>query len=259
MTIKNALYFSYAGIRSDHMGIFNVQIGNEMLEEPFAAERQIVETSIRGREEPYFHYVKYSPLQFPVSFAFEDKWDDKKIREVTKWLTDQPYYQPLYFTTNIDRIFYALVVESPNLIHNGLNQGYVNLTFRCNSPYSYSPYINKIFKLENNPSEGTMVTIYNNGDLNCYPTIEVDTLNSNSFSILNASTGKKIEFSGLETNELLTIDCKNKDIETNIPLTYRIRNMSNDSIFLWFTTGANRLIIKGQIKIKFTYQYVFLQ
>nr|WP_230193271.1 phage tail domain-containing protein [Paenibacillus sp. CECT 9249] len=101
------------------------------------------ETKIRGRDRPYFQGVEKEPLKIGVSFAFEDTWDRRKIREVSRWLTEQPYYQPLYFTDGDDRqperIYYALVVDEPSLVHNGLRQGYVRLTFRCDGPYAYSP------------------------------------------------------------------------------------------------------------------------
>ncbi|MMZ66288.1 hypothetical protein D1872_287720 [compost metagenome] len=31
------------------------------------------------------------------------------------------------------------MVDESTLVHNALNQGYINLTFRCDAPYSYSP------------------------------------------------------------------------------------------------------------------------
>lgn len=139
MLIKSAEYFTYASTPSTDFGIININIeSSSLLEEPFVAEREIEEIKIRGRTQPYFKKVKLKSLQFSVSFAFEDTWDDIKLRNVVNWLCNYNYYQPLYFDNNTDRIFYALVVESPLLIHNCLSQGYIKLTFRCNSPFLYS-------------------------------------------------------------------------------------------------------------------------
>ena len=109
-----------------------------MQEEPLTSERTIMTTKTRGRTSPYYNRTILEPLQFSVNFAFEEAWDDTKIRNVVNWLCGQSYYQPLYFGSQIDTIYYALVVESPTLIHNCLSQGYLQLTFRCNSPYAYS-------------------------------------------------------------------------------------------------------------------------
>jgi phage-related protein len=136
------VHFSYAGIKSSDMGLINVKIDGGMFEEPFLPTRQIEEVSVRGRDKPYFQEVRLEPLSFELSFAFEYGYDEKKIREVARWLC-QPYYQPFYTIDNPDRIFYCMVDGDSRLIHNGLKQGYITLTMRCDSPYSYSPKYTK--------------------------------------------------------------------------------------------------------------------
>lgn len=253
MTFREALHFSYAGIKSDDMGLINVSTSNGLYEEPFVAEKSILETSVRGREKAYFQGLEYRPLQFSLSFAFEDTWDDVKIREIARWLGGQKYYQPLYFTTDINRIYYVLFVDGIEIIHNGLKQGYVNLTARCDSPYSYTPTYQKIFNLSNNPSGGTEIEILNYGDLECYPTLTILTKAAGSVSIKNLSdNGREMSFSNLESNETLTIDCEHEDIETDIPLTYRYSNMSGK--FLRLVRGTNRLLVTGKVELKFVYQ-----
>ncbi|MGM1044897.1 MAG: phage tail domain-containing protein [Bacillota bacterium] len=141
--MRDSLFFSYAGKKSVDFGIINVNMSPGMQEEPLAATRSIEEVSVRGRDKPYFQGTKKEPLKFSVSFAFEDTWDTNKLREVTRWLTEHDYYQELYFTNDLgrnpERIFYALFIDDPVLVHNGLQQGYVRLNVRCDSPYSYTP------------------------------------------------------------------------------------------------------------------------
>ncbi|MGG1650408.1 distal tail protein Dit [Paenibacillus sp. NRS-1775] len=139
MTIRDSLFFSYAGIQSDFYGIVNVNMSSGMQEEIFAASRSINEVSIKGRDRSYFQNTKKEPLKFNVSFAFLDKWDDVKIREVARWLTEQSYYQPLFFSDDPEKVYYAICVDDINLVHNCLKQGYITLTFRCDAPYAYSP------------------------------------------------------------------------------------------------------------------------
>lgn len=143
MAIRSYLYFEYAGKRSVDFNIVNVNVGSGMIEEPFVSSREIREIRVRGRDEPYFQEVIRQPLEFSVSFAFEDTWNYQLMDEVICWLTEYDDYQPLKFvdeeSNSNERIYYALVIGDPMLIHNGLRQGYVNLKFRCNSPYAFSP------------------------------------------------------------------------------------------------------------------------
>lgn len=138
MLIRDQTSFVFASTPSSTFNIVNINISSGMQEEPFVAEKTIIQTKVRGRTSPYFSKIIYEPLEFQVSFAFEDTWDDTEIKNVVNWLCGQTYYQPLYFGSQTDTIYYAIVVESPTLVHNCLSQGYVQLTFRCNSPYAYS-------------------------------------------------------------------------------------------------------------------------
>lgn len=140
MTIRDSLYFEYAGKKSADFGILNVNVNsNGLLEEPFGSEIELKEVKIRGNDKPYYQGKQRQPLKFSVSFAFEDKWNEQKIREIVRWLLGHEYYQPLIFSNDPERIYYCLVIDEPILLHNGLSEGFVNLNFRCDSPYIYSP------------------------------------------------------------------------------------------------------------------------
>ncbi|MCG7406384.1 phage tail family protein [Paenibacillus sp. ACRRX] len=159
MTIRNAEYFTYNGISSQTFGIVNVNVSGGLLEEAFAPTRNITEFRIAGRDKPYSQTIQKEPLKFHLTFAFEEGWDTSKIREVTKWLTEVDYYKELSFSTDPERIFYAIVVDDPTLLHNGMNEGYLTLTFRCSSPYSYSPvYTSQIYEFQDRTYEQTIDT-----------------------------------------------------------------------------------------------------
>ncbi|ATF13698.1 phage tail protein [Brevibacillus brevis X23] len=149
--MKEGLEFSYDGIKSSDMGLLNVQFSGGLFEEPFVADKEIHEIKVRGNDKPYFQGVERSPLVFSLQFAFEDKYDHEKIRQVARWL-DQDYYKPFFTTDNPDRIFYCILHSSSSLIHNGTKEGYVEIEMRCDSPYSYSPqYLSEWFEIRNTP------------------------------------------------------------------------------------------------------------
>lgn len=262
MTIRASESFTFNGVDSATFGIVNVNIdGSGLLSEPFVASRTIREVKIRGRDRPYFQGIELEPLQFELSFAFEQTWNSELIREVARWLTSPTYYAPLTFSERPDQLFYGLVVDSSQLIHNGLSQGYITLTVRCDAPYSYSPvYTSLRLDYSSNAPEGTAYTFINEGDLPCSPLIEVELVDGDSFSVMNTSNGgDKLHFSGLTPGEVLTIDCQSESITTSLPLTYRYDNMSSDSEFIEMVRGHNHLIIHGNINMQWKYQFTFLQ
>jgi phage-related protein len=261
MTIRSSTSFNFAGENSEDYGLVNINISGGLQEEPFLAPRSIREVSIKGRKTPYFQEIEYEPLQFTVSFYFEEVWDSDKIRSVARWLGDQSYYQPLIFSMMPDRIFYVIFTDSPQLIHNCLEQGYVTLTARCDSPYSYSPvYTSAILDYSLNDVDGTAYTFVNNGDVICKPVLEVQIVSGSTFSIVNSSNGgQKLEFTGLTVGENLVIDCEAETIETDLSATYRYENMSSTSEFLSMIFGNNYLTVYGNIKLVWKYQYKTLQ
>lgn len=138
--MKESTHFVYDGISSKDMGVFIGTTKTGLFEENFLPTRNIVERKIANRDKPYLQRVELDPLSFPLSFILED-WelsnDRDYVRKIARWLF-QDYYKPLIFDSNPNRIFYALVEGSSSLFHNGLEDGYVEMNVRCDSPYAYS-------------------------------------------------------------------------------------------------------------------------
>ena len=196
--IRNYLYFEYAGIDSRDFDIANVNVSSGMLDEPFVGNISLLEHKVRGKDKPYFKRKERNPLSFTVSFAFTDTFNDVKIRQVANWLTRHEYYQPLSFIPDDvaeyeKKIFYALVVEDSRIIHNGLGDGYLDLTFRCDSAWGYLETESTellTFTGNDNP-----LALTNNGDLDLYPVIEIEKINSpGALVIENTTNNIKSEF-----------------------------------------------------------------
>lgn len=141
--MQESLVFNYDGQSSKKFGVYLAQVGGGLYNEPFLPTRKITEKKIASREKPYFQSIEQEPLQFKMNIVFEE-WDLKDIkRQVARWLF-QDYYKPLYFESNPNRIFYAIIEGSSELIHNGVTDyngahAYITVNVRCDSPYAYTP------------------------------------------------------------------------------------------------------------------------
>jgi phage-related protein len=235
--------------------IMNISIDtNSLYSEPFLANRTIKEFKVRGNDRPYFSEIQRDPLTFSLSFYFQETFDDELISQVKQWL-NQDYYKPLIFSDYPDHIFYALVIDSPSIVHNGLKQGYVTLNIRCDSPYSYSPEIMTPYYnfVENDINN---LTLENAGDVPILPQIFITKIGDGDLTIDNYNGGNTMKFTGLVDQEELYIHCEKEYIETSIPNFYRYDSFNDYYMNLLY--GKNQLKITGKCKIKFQYQYKFL-
>jgi phage-related protein len=254
VTIKNISHFHYAGIDSRDMGVINVSLDSGLYEDSFGASRTIIEEKTPFRDEPYFFGFNNEPRQFQLSFYFVDGWDEFKIRQVVRWLK-QDYYQPLYFWDAVpERIYNCLVVDEPKIIHNGLQQGFLTLTFRCDSPYSYSHFYEETYEIGDTPFEWD---IYNSGDVTITPNIEFKKIGNGDFSIMNyRNGGKEVKVSNLLDQEIIKINGDRCTIETSLVNQYRYNDFNNQSLELVY--GKNTLKFTGKGTINLLIRYKFL-
>lgn len=255
--IKSSEQFIFNNHNSSDYNIFNISIQEGLYEEPFLPSTEIVEIYIKYKDSPYFQRKKNHPLEFTVNFGFADAWDKSALSELARiFMVD--FYAPLIFSEDPDKIYYVLPIGDIKITHQG-TIGYITMQFRCAYPYALSPtYSSPLYDYSNNTSSGTQLTFVNNGDLSLFPILNVQIINGDSFSIQNLNNNNQIiSFSGLTISENLVIDCENEDISTDQPLTYRYSNMSGD--FLELLRGVNNLLIKGNIKFQFIYEYKILQ
>ncbi|WP_226035600.1 distal tail protein Dit [Aquibacillus saliphilus] len=252
MTISESLDFSYAGVQSYTKGLYNVSTSGGLYEEEIAGNRSINEDEdIQGNR--YLKDIDNQPLEFPVSFYFRDKFDREKIRDTTRWLL-QNKYQPLIFNNYPDRIFYAIAVGSYRLIHNGLEQGYLQLNFRCKNHYAYSPTIqSESYNLSNNITSGTVIDFENKGDMDVQPVLHIQKVGAGDISFTNLSDeGKTMSLNNLVDGEEITIDCDSAELNTITGY-----NRYNDFNFNWLNLiyGINRINVKGNCIFSYTCQF----
>lgn len=253
--MRQSIQFIYDGISSSDMGVIQVNTQSGLYEEQFMASKTINEDRIRGRDVSYLYSVDYEPLSFPLELYFEEGMSDEQCYKVARWL-NQKYYKPFYTFDSPERIFYCQPIDDVRVIHNGIKQGYLTLTMKCNSPYTYSPYIEKVFDLSNNTEDGTEIIIENKGE-EIFPEIWIVAKDSGDFGIVNKSDGGRVfHLNNIVRDESLYIDCDNEEIESDLPLAYRHDN--HNGVWLSLVYGINRLQVYGKMQMKIKYRYKFL-
>lgn len=250
--IRESLYFSFGGRRSTEFPIVNVSLGSGLFEESLTTNKSIVETKATGNDTPYFIRTEREPKQFSLRFAFLEPWNDQMIDEIVRWL-DVDFYEPLFFEGNINRVFYAMPINTIDQVHNGLKEGYVNLTIRCMDAYSYSQNISTgVIEVTDEKS----VEINNYGHKEMKPEIWLTKIGDGDIKIENLSDGgEHLNISSLLDGEQIYIDCENEIVESSLPNIYRYDDFNE--VYIELPYGTNLIKINGSCKIKFNFRYVY--
>lgn len=283
--IRESIYFSFNDRVSTEFPIANVSLGEGLYEESMASGKSINESYPRNAFKPYLFGTQKEVKQFDFSFAFLEQYNDQMIDEVIRWLNVDDY-APLFFEANIDRVFYAMPISDINHIHNGLKEGYLTLTVRCDSAYSYSHEIitpwydltseqdiiisedfkeidingievegsaNKI-RTSDMPTE--QIELKNYGHYSLHPEIWMEKTHAGDIVIKNLmNNNQEFRFTNIPVGENLYIDCMNEIIETDKENTYRVDNFNDN--YLEIVYGKNLLQVSQNVRIKFKYQYIF--
>lgn len=259
--IGESEHFVFNGVKSTEFGIRNVNVSEGLYSESIVASKTINETFIRGRKEPYFIDIEEEPKTLELKFFFHDGFDDRLIDRVTRWL-NVDYYKPLFFSADLDRVFYVLPIDGIEKIHNGLKEGYLTLNMRCNSSRAYShEIITPTYKTNEdldfiNIYEQPLLKIGNRGHFTTLPEIWIEKIDEGNITIQNrTNANKKFEFKNIDIDEKLYVDCKNEIIQTSKEKTYRYDDFND--YYLELVRGENILTFSDNMKIRFRYRYIF--
>lgn len=253
--IRDKISFFYDGVSSKNFDLVSVTLDNGLYEEQFVADREIVETGIRGGN-PILHSIEGQPLEFELILAFEKDFTEEKLDAVVEWLY-KDYYRPLYFEGAESRQYMCMPVESSSLAHNGIQQGYFKVKMRCNSQYLYSPT-----KITTNTVVGVtpvIIEIDSDTQVELYPELSILKEGSGSVRIEKLDESNQVIQTFLLENlshmENLYVNGKREIIQTDIIGVYRY-----DSVFgryLSITKGNNRFRVTGNCNIQFRYQNIY--
>lgn len=247
-TIKDKLYFNFNEVSSSTYGLVNINFDG-MFEETLVASRNINETVIRGNSKPLFHSVDDSPLEFDMTIAFENGFDDTMIDNVIKWLFVGSY-RPLYFEGKENRVYYCMPIGESTIAHNGLNKGYLTITMRCDSSNLYSQVVTS--DLTNVVTEST-ITLQNDGHFDVYPEISIKKNGVGTIVIESLDdNGNIFEIRDLTNLEDIYLNCEKEIIVSDVPGVYRYDKMNGEVPRL--VIGQNRFKITGNCTIQFRYK-----
>ena len=248
-------YFIFDGIKSSDMGLYNVRVEQSgFIETPYWGGADIEEEYHKGKVTPYFYGIKREPIEFTVQFALADKymqseeWTSQKRNKIAKWLLHNTY-KPFQTCDDLGKIYYVICISEGNL--NLINtKGYVELTFRCNSSFAWTPIYIENFDLSNNTTT-QIIELENRSNVLKYykPKIEIELVNNNTdVSLKNLSNGGEIfSFTGLKPNEIISIDNENEFIKSNNQLSNPFSKFNRKWLKLVY--GVNRLEVTGQCKL----------
>lgn len=257
-----SMSFTYDGVSSKDMGVVLINSNNGLFKENFLPNRKIVEKSVAGNSKPYFKRVEEQPLSFPVTFYLEGWKERDSYREIVRWF-DQEFYKPFWLETNPNRIMYALIEGSSDLLHNGCKEGYVKLNIRCNSPYMYSQPVT--YKKTINGSH--IEHINNNGDKECRPYLKIKKIGNGDIVIKTFIEGQQVnnfQLTSLLDGEIIDVDCLHEELKTNYEKNgrYLFDNFNDD--WLQFQLGniydgesSTRVEFTGNFELEMTYQMIY--
>lgn len=248
-TIKDSLYFNFDGTSCKSFGLMNVNLDNGMFEESFGAEREIIETTVRGSDQPLLHDVEESPLQFTLTLAFEKGFTDEVIDKVILWLF-KDRYRPLYFEDKPNKIYQCMPIGEASIAHNGLKQGYLVINMRCKSSKVESP-TNVTPSHDFSVSGGGQISIRNTGHVEVYPEISIEKIGAGHVTI--TKNGKIFEIRDLTNAEKIYVNTQKEIIQTDIVGEYRFENVVGEYYNMALDTGLNTFTVNGNCKIAFRY------
>lgn len=254
MTIHESMFFQFNGRNCREFGIRHVSLANNLLKDPFLPGRKRIQKKIRGNPTPYLMDVEYEQLEIPLTLAFDQYFDLGKLREIATWLSTN-HYAPLIFEAKQSHIYYAMVEDGSELIHNAYKQGYFDLKFLCDSPWAYSPVYSQSYDGSSNGDNGFSFKLHNPTDRPISPNLTVEMVSGQHFSLTNQSDGgKTLSVFNLANGEILHIDFEHEIFRSSLPLVNRHQNKSPDSTFFKLYPGVNHLQFFGNIKLAISYQ-----
>jgi phage-related protein len=255
--MKESLDFFYNNELSLNMGLININLEGSLYRERLFGARELLEESIRGRTKPYFQAVEQKPMEFTLAFALSNGFDYDHIRTLNRWL-NVDFYKEFYFMDIPKYRFFVMPVSENFLTHNGLNQGYLELTMRTNDAYAFSEEIlSEDYDLSLNTIDGTIITVNNDGDVPLEVEMWIKKIGDGNLTIVNTSDNdNEFRIQNLKDGEHLYLNHEKEDIQSNVPNFFHFEDVLTD--YMKLPIGENHLRVFGNCTIQFRYRNKYL-
>jgi len=246
--------FQFDNRKSTDFGLYIVNLDTSTKNAPYAVEREINEEKVRNNPIPFFFGLNEQPLYFKVTLFREEEWDYDTRIEITRWLF-QDEYKPFISTDHNDIIYNCIITDRPEKLLVGNIPRLIELTFRCDAPWAWSPFFSINYNLSDNITTQT-ITMVNKSNIikYYYPEIWIQSLDGGTISLQNYSdSGREFKFNNLQANEIIYVNNQLKQIETDIPNIYRLKDFNRN--WLRLNYGINQIAVTGKCLIKTQMQY----
>lgn len=240
--------FEFDGEKSTDYGLILASLDISMKNVPFGIEREIIEDKPSKTSIPYFFGIDKKPLYFTTTLVSEENLNYETRINIVRWLFKDEY-KPFISTDHPDIIFNCIVVEKPEKILIGNIPRVIELTFKCDAPWAWTPFITNHYDLSNN-STYQIITMENRSNIEKYnyPELWIKSLDGGTISLQNNSdNGRIFKFENLQENEIIYIDNKLRQVETNISSIYRLKNFNRNWLRLIY--GINQIEVVGKCLI----------
>lgn len=164
--LSNAPHIIYDGYSSRLFGIENVQPSNGLAQEIFIANTSLVTDQSRYNDRVFLLGRNREPLEFSMRLLFNPHtFDERKLQDLKRWLY-QDTYKPFRYDTgeekDLDIWVYAICTGESKVMHNAIDDAYIDFNFSTNAPYRFSQVMEDEFDFSVSNTE-KMTQDFNDG------------------------------------------------------------------------------------------------
>ena len=248
--------FIFDGIPSTEYNLKILSLGDSDDSETLVADKEISKiiapNDTRYRILDVFdkEVLTFKLQVFPTN---DDFISFEKIQSITNWLFNKKDYKKLQILDiDISHLYFNCILTNATKLMAAQNVIGIEFTVECDSNGAWE--FNKTNTYDYSATTGTHTFMFNNmsSSLNgLSPYLTITMYEDGNFSMTNLTTGQQITINSLNNTEVITMDCANQIISSNLN-SYLFDDFNGE--FLYFQHGLNSMSVTGKCKIVMMYQ-----
>lgn len=140
--LRNAPHFIFNGKHTRDFYVSNVQVDSGLAKDTFLATRNPIIERTRYSEKSYLLGINEEPIRFKIRLLFEEhKLKVPNLQGLKRWLKTDTFKEFRFDSENESNptiLMYAMVINTSEVSHNVIDDGYVDLEFETSSSVKYS-------------------------------------------------------------------------------------------------------------------------